>query len=68
MLLSLTKMLAQGASDPFCMALHFWLKRMMSHPSYLYPLLAEEHRVIGWHQLIQGYWSKRWELHQEQAK
>jgi hypothetical protein len=28
-------------------------------------LLAEEQRAIGWHQLIRGYWSTRWERQQQ---
>jgi hypothetical protein len=28
-------------------------------------LLAEEQRDIGWHQLIRGYWSTRWERQQQ---
>jgi hypothetical protein len=31
-------------------------------------LLATEQGRIGWHQLIQGYWSKQWEQHQQKYR
>jgi hypothetical protein len=59
---SLTKLLIQGIKS-FLFDSTFPAYEDDVSPSLR--LLAEEQRVIGWHQLIRGYWLKRWEQQQQ---